>query len=652
MMANSRDLSGKKVGAYTLEHLIGRGGMGAVYLAQQAQPERQVAIKLLLAGAAISSEQYDEFLARFKREANVIAKLEHLNIIPIYEYGEQDGLAYLVMPYLPGGSLRDLLAKHGSFTLQEAAIYIEQAAAALDYAHARGIVHRDLKPGNFLLHADGRLVLADFGLACIVEDSLNIAEAAITKAGTLVGTPEYLAPEMALGQEVDHRTDIYELGILLFQMLSGDVPFKGGTFYTVMAKHTHELPPLLNHMNPAIPSIVDAIVQKATAKRREDRYPSAGALAKALRRVIAVSSTVLEDNPDNDYATIALPLSSITLAATSATTGQLEEDKAMRGSTAIATPGDSTLLDTPQPISYLAQRESKSIRRPRGALGLLSVTISLLVIGALFISLQGKGLFSTNPFAGLVTPGVVNTSIINSPVSPTATQKSDQQAQALITQYYADINNGNYRAAYNIWGEEYQLSHDYQQYSSGYAHTSHIDLGFGTTKVLSDASIRVTMTLYATENTDLGTVTSIYKGYYIVGLENGTWKLLQGDFQKTAMTAPIPTPAQQAQAVVRQYFHYINLGDYKAAYVLWGANYQKNYTYAQFVSGYTKTERDDIQMNSASQLSETLVKVTLTIVSTEGTSKGNVMHVYRGFYLVGQENSSWKLLQANFYKVS
>jgi len=172
-------------------------------------------------------------------------------------------------------------------------------------------------------------VLADFGLACIVEDSLNIAEAAITKAGTLVGTPEYLAPEMALGQEVDHRTDIYELGILLFQMLSGDVPFKGGTFYTVMAMHTHDLPPLLNQMNPAIPPIVDAIVQKATAKRREDRYPSAGALAKALRGVIAVSPTVLEDNPDNDYATIALPLSSITLAATSETTVQLEEDKAM-----------------------------------------------------------------------------------------------------------------------------------------------------------------------------------------------------------------------------------------------------------------------------------------------------------------------------------
>src|SRR5260370_36631743 len=180
-----------------------------------------------------------------------------------------------------------------------------------------------------------------------------------------------------------------------------------------MATHTHDLQPLLNQMTPAIPPIVDAIVQKATAKRREDRYPSAGALAKALRGVIAVSPTVLEDNPDNDYATIALPLSSITLAATSATTVQPEEDKAMRGSTAIATPGDSTLLDTPQPISYISQRESKSIRRPRDAMGLLSVTMSLLVIGALFISLHAKGLFSTNPFAGLVTPGVVNTSIIN-----------------------------------------------------------------------------------------------------------------------------------------------------------------------------------------------------------------------------------------------
>jgi len=652
MMANSRDLTGKKVGAYTLGHLIGRGGMGAVYLAQQARPERQVAIKLLLPGAAISSEQYDEFLARFKREANVIARLEHVNIIPIYEFGEQDGLAYLVMPYLPGGSLRELLAKHGPFTLQEAAIYIEQAAAALDYAHARGIVHRDLKPGNFLLPADGRLVLADFGLACVVEDSLNIAEVAITKAGTLIGTPEYLAPEMALGQEVDHRTDIYELGILLFQMLSGDVPFKGGTFFTVMAKHTHELPPLLNQMNPAIPSIVDAIVQKATAKRREDRYPSAGALAKALRRVIAVSPTIIEDSPDNDYSTIALPLSSITMATTSETLAQLEEDKALRGSTTIATPGDSTLLNTPQPISFLAQRESKGIHRPRGALGLLSVTISLLAIAALFIGLQGKGLFSTNPFAGPATPGVVNTAIINSPVSPTATQASDQLAQALITQYYAYINNGNYRAAYNIWGEAYQLSHGYQQYINGYAHTPHVDLGFSNTNVLSDASVRVTMTLYATENTDLGTVTSIYKGYYIVGQENGTWKLLQGNFQKTAMTAPIPTPAQQAQGVIRQYFLDINTGDYKAAYALWGAAFQKGYTYAQFVSGYTKTERDDIQIDSASQLSETLVKVSLSIISTEGTSKGNVMHVYRGYYLVGLENSLWKLLQANFYKVS
>src|SRR4051794_10843840 len=216
MTSNTGDLTGKTLGTCILERSLGRGGMGVVYLAQQTRPARRVAVKIMLPQFASSSEIYQEFLTRFRREADVIARLEHINIMPIYEYGEQDGIAYLVMPYLTGGSLRDILARRGALSLSETMTYLDQAASALDYAHAHGIIHRDLKPANFLLHADGRLVLADFGIARMMQDGSPNAST-LTGTGMLVGTPDYMAPEMAHGEQIDHRADIYELGILLFQ---------------------------------------------------------------------------------------------------------------------------------------------------------------------------------------------------------------------------------------------------------------------------------------------------------------------------------------------------------------------------------------------------------------------------------------------------
>ncbi len=286
-MANHSDnLIGKTLGTCTLEKLIGQGGMGAVYLARQIRPSRPVAIKRLLPNITTDSQLYREFLARFRREADVIAKLDHINIIPIYEYGEQAGLAYLVMPPLLGGSLRDLLARNGALTLQEASTFINQAAAALDYAHAQGVIHRDLKPGNFLLHNDGRLVLTDFGIARIVQDGDSTFRATLTNTGMLLGTPEYMAPEMVLGEPIDARVDIYALGIILFQMLSGQVPFTGNTPYAVATQHLQVPPPSLHQRNPAISPAIDSVIQKALAKKREDRFPTAGALALALQQAI------------------------------------------------------------------------------------------------------------------------------------------------------------------------------------------------------------------------------------------------------------------------------------------------------------------------------------------------------------------------------
>lgn len=288
--SNNNNLVGKILGTCTLEKLIGQGGMGSVYLARQARPSRYVAVKVLLPNLIMDSQVYQEFLARFRREADVIAKLEHINIMPIYEYGEQDGIAYLVMPYLPGGSLRDGLERSGALPLRETVTYISQAAAALDYAHAHKVIHRDLKPGNFLLHTDGRLVLADFGIARMLQDSDNTFGSKLTSTGMFIGTPEYMAPEMVTGEPIDHRADIYALGIVLFQMLSGRVPFSGNTPYAVATKHVQEPPPSLYSMNPTLPPMIDGIIQTALAKRPENRYPSAGALAQALRNAVATTN--------------------------------------------------------------------------------------------------------------------------------------------------------------------------------------------------------------------------------------------------------------------------------------------------------------------------------------------------------------------------
>jgi serine/threonine protein kinase len=307
VMSNSADnFTGKILGTSILEKLIGQGGMGSVYLAKQTRPSRFVAIKILLPNVTPNSSLYKEFLTRFRREADVIARLEQINIIPIYEYGEQDGMAYLVMPYLPGGSLRDLLARKGVLSLQEVVIFIDQAAAAPDYAHGHGVVHRDLKPGNFLLSNDGRLVLADFGIARMIQESDSTFRAALTGTGILLGTPEYMAPEMLSGEAVDHRSDIYALGIVLFQMLSGHVPFKGNTPFAVATKHLQELPSSLHQMNPSIPIAVDSVIQRALAKKREDRFDSAGAMASALRTIV-INPGYLSETQERNAPTIIFP---------------------------------------------------------------------------------------------------------------------------------------------------------------------------------------------------------------------------------------------------------------------------------------------------------------------------------------------------------
>ncbi|TMB84800.1 MAG: hypothetical protein E6J48_01585 [Chloroflexi bacterium] len=274
---------------YTLfERIIGHGGMGAVYLAQQSRPVRTVAVKVLIPGNNTEVEQKDVFLARFRREADTIAKLEHKNILPIYEYDEavveQERVAYLVMPFIRGGTLREHIDdtnRSGShFDLKLVVSYISQVADALDYAHGLGVVHRDIKPGNLLFHLDGRLLLGDFGIVRLK------AMPGLTSVGIFLGTAEYASPEQISTNEIDFRSDIYSLGIILFELLTGSVPYAGPNAFAVMAKKMHDPLPSIKDSRPDLSPAIEAVVVKALAKNPADRYQSASEMAAELRAAV------------------------------------------------------------------------------------------------------------------------------------------------------------------------------------------------------------------------------------------------------------------------------------------------------------------------------------------------------------------------------
>jgi serine/threonine protein kinase/Tol biopolymer transport system component len=275
------NLVGKRLGQYEIQSLIGKGGMSTVYRAYQPSVNRTVAIKTLPPEFLHDGT----FLVRFEREARLIAQLEHFHILPVYDAGQAEGIPYIVMRYLPGGSLADLMQRYGRFSAQEAVPIIQQIAAALDYAHQRGVIHRDVKPSNILLDEEGNAYLSDFGIARVRE-----ATAAMTGSG-LVGTPAYLAPEVGRGDRViGPSVDIYALGVTLFQMLTGKVPFRAETPIKQIMMHVTEPVPAPSSLNPEITPAVEAVVLRALAKEPAQRFKTAEAMARALAEAAQVST--------------------------------------------------------------------------------------------------------------------------------------------------------------------------------------------------------------------------------------------------------------------------------------------------------------------------------------------------------------------------
>ncbi len=281
-------LIGKTLGNYKIITKLGEGGMGTVYKAMQPSLNRYVAIKTLLMQYTLDVD----FLNRFKREALATAALQHPNIVHIYDIAQEGGIYYIAMEYVDGGTLKSLLEK-ARLGLRSVLNIVTQVCSALDAAHGQGIVHRDIKPSNILLSRDGRALLTDFGLAKVSDTAVQL-----TTTGAVMGTPKYMSPEQAQGHELDYRSDLYSLGVVLYEMVTGQAPFDSPSPLAILHDHVYATPPPPSDLNASLPQTLDEPILKALAKKPEERYQRAKEMVMALRTAMKAATMKLKEEEE------------------------------------------------------------------------------------------------------------------------------------------------------------------------------------------------------------------------------------------------------------------------------------------------------------------------------------------------------------------
>ncbi|MBN1667490.1 MAG: protein kinase [Anaerolineales bacterium] len=327
---------GENIGPYRIVEQLGRGGMATVFKAYHAALDRFVALKAL--HPAFMEDP--NFLARFQREARVVARLEHPQIVPIYDFAEHEGRPYLVMKFIAGETLKARLQR-GALEQAEMLAIVEAIAAALSYAHQQGILHRDVKPSNVLLTEDGKIYLADFGLARIAQ-----AGESTLSSDMMLGTPQYISPEQAMGlSDLNEGTDIYSFGVMLYELVVGKVPFSADTPFSIIHDHIYKPLPLPRTVNPGVAEEVERVLLKALAKERADRYESASLLA------IAFKAAISGHGPDDEAG--QEPVVDKTFLASSSSAHQLTESKTLLAP--VDPPASATTLEEP-PTQVLEQQ--------------------------------------------------------------------------------------------------------------------------------------------------------------------------------------------------------------------------------------------------------------------------------------------------------
>ncbi|MCP4417139.1 MAG: protein kinase [Chloroflexi bacterium] len=369
------DLTGKQLGSYQIVSQLGEGGMAAVYKAYQPRMDRYVALKILPRYYASDPE----FVARFKQEARVIAKLEHPHILPVHDFGEEDGYTFMAMRMVDSGTLTDWILENQPLSLAQIRRIISQVGDALDYAHSKEVVHRDVKPSNILVDKRGNCLLTDFGLAKMVETSVKL-----TRTGGILGTPAYMSPEQGMGQKIDYRTDMYSLGVILYEMVTGRPPYQAETPMAIVIKHIQAPLPLPYKYNPDIPEALERVILKSLAKDREDRYATTGDFVTALQSatepatVAGVTAPQLQPQPPVAEEVVELPPAEPALAT--AVAGEAATVAAVREG--------SPLAAEPAPMSSQGQVVSPTISKRNKILAgvggfLLLVVLAVVLIGAL-----------------------------------------------------------------------------------------------------------------------------------------------------------------------------------------------------------------------------------------------------------------------------
>ena len=280
-------LIGRKLGKYEIIELLGQGGMATVYKGYQPDFDRFVAVKVLPPHPG----QDHQFIERFRLEARTIAQLQHPHILPVHDYGNEGSILYLVMAFVDGGSLKERIDS-GPMPLNQVEVLLRQVASALDYAHRRGVVHRDIKPDNVLLDAEGHALLGDFGIAKIVE-----GETGLTTTGGIVGTPAYMAPEQGQGLSITPKADIYSLGVIVYEMLTGRQPFAADTPMQVVLKHITEPVPSITQVAENVPAGLENVMRRVLAKNPEDRYDNAMEFAQEFLRTVHQGTTAIKLKP-------------------------------------------------------------------------------------------------------------------------------------------------------------------------------------------------------------------------------------------------------------------------------------------------------------------------------------------------------------------